>query len=176
MQTRSETLAAAVRNTAPLVTRYLAGFDDTNHTAQPPGLPNHAAWTLGHVALTLHRCAELADRRPLPDDDFRTDEPTPTGRIPMRFYTEDVCFDSQPADERMRYPSMESCVLIYERAVDRLAQAVEHCNEDQLDQEHPWGNAAAPYHLLISRMIFHAGMHTGQLADTRRALALGSIF
>ena len=45
-------LAEAIGSTRELLVRYLQGFDDANATAQAPGLPNHAAWTLGHLALT----------------------------------------------------------------------------------------------------------------------------
>lgn len=176
MTTRARALAESVRASGPLLTRYLAGFHDANHTTQAQGMPNNVAWTLGHVALTLHRCAELSDHKPLPDSDFREDAPAHSGRIPMRYYADSVAYGSQPVDDPLVYPSLESAVLIYERAVERLAQAVDNCNDESLDQHHAWGSGTLPFDLLVSRMIFHAGMHAGQVADLRRALGLGSIF
>jgi hypothetical protein len=55
-----------------LLKRYLRGFDDSNSTLQAPGLPNHLAWTLGHLAINLHRTAERFDKQPLPASDFIT--------------------------------------------------------------------------------------------------------
>ena len=65
-------LAEAMRATKPFVTRFLSGFDDSNRTTQAPNLPNHAAWCMGHLALTMNRFAERFDGKPLPDSDFIT--------------------------------------------------------------------------------------------------------
>ncbi len=37
------------------------------------------------------------------------------------------------------------------------------------------GKAEIPLSLMIPRMVFRNGMHTGQIADLRRALGFGSI-
>lgn len=55
---RAEHLAAALESTRPLLTRFLAGFDEANRTRQPTNLPNHVVWTLGHLALTMLRTAD----------------------------------------------------------------------------------------------------------------------
>ena len=64
---RAEALASGMRATGPFVTRFLAGFDDTNRTKQMPMLPNHAAWCMGHLALTMNRFAERFDGKGLPE-------------------------------------------------------------------------------------------------------------
>jgi hypothetical protein len=68
--TRQQLLAEAVRESRNLLARYLKGFDDTNHTKQAPGLPNHVAWTLGHLSLTMYRTAEKLNGTPPPESDF----------------------------------------------------------------------------------------------------------
>ena len=45
-----DSLAEAIRSNKTLIGRYLKGFSDANHTKQAAGLPNHVAWTLGHIA------------------------------------------------------------------------------------------------------------------------------
>ena len=40
----------------------------------------------------------------------------------------------------------------------------------------PWGAIQIAGWQVIMRMVFHNGMHTGQIADTRRALRMKSIF
>ena len=64
-------IADAIGSTSVLLDRYLNGFDDTNHTRQAPNLPNHVAWVLGHLALTMHRAAERIGelRRIQPQDE-----------------------------------------------------------------------------------------------------------
>ncbi|MEO0513250.1 MAG: DinB family protein [Planctomycetota bacterium] len=176
MSTAQQALADAVETNAELLTRYLVDFDDQTHVAQAPGLPNHVIWTLGHCSLTMQRAAELADGQPVSRHDFREDAAPPNNRIPMRFYTETVCFGSTPAIDPLVYPSIESGMLIYNRSCERLAEAVRSCSDEALDAEHDWGATRLPFRALIGRVIFHNGMHAGQIANLRRALGLPSIF
>ena len=160
-----ETLASAVDQSARLLTRYLAGFDDTNHTAQAEHLPNHAAWTLGHCALYMHRLAERLDENPLPADDF---SPEPARRA---FGTELVAFGSKPSASPDDYPPLARCTEIYESACHRLAHAVRDADAATLTRPLPWGKSGEfPIWQLVQRITFHNGTHTGQLADLRRAL------
>ena len=62
----AKTLAEGVVTSRTLVARYFPGFTDSNHTKQAPGLPNHFAWQMGHLALTMYRIAEKFDGRGLP--------------------------------------------------------------------------------------------------------------
>src|SRR3954467_13051394 len=105
---QQDLIAEAVLGCKPLVGRYFAGFTDENHTAQPPGLPNHLAWSLGHLALTMHRAAEKIDSGPVPTADFRSggDAPSPSAPPPAWFRTEDVAFGSTPTGDRFHYPTL----------------------------------------------------------------------
>jgi uncharacterized protein YbjT (DUF2867 family) len=67
---RGHLLADAVETSRVLLARYFPGFTDANRTSQAPGLPNHFAWCLGHLALTMHRVAGMIDGGPLPGDAF----------------------------------------------------------------------------------------------------------
>ena len=55
-------LADSVLASSALLSRYLVGFNDQNRTTQAPGLPNHAAWCLGHLSLTMHRACDYGCR------------------------------------------------------------------------------------------------------------------
>lgn len=167
-------LSKAVESSKPLLTRYLAGFDDSNHTAQAANLPNHCAWTLGHVALTLHRAAEYAGGGELPLTNFHTanDRPRPL----TTFYTESVAFGSTPLPDPGVYPGFERCRDIFEEECDLLASVLGRLDEAALDRRLTWGRTETTTADLAVRMVFHTGMHAGQLADLRRALGLGSIF
>jgi hypothetical protein len=163
-------LADAVLASKPLASRYFAGFTDENHTTQAPGLPNHLAWTLGHLALTMHRVAEMFDGGPFPARDLAV-APTPGA-----FLNEDVAFGSAPTSDPKRYPSLARCVQIFDAACDRLAAAVRAASDAKLDETRPWGKGQSTLREIAARMVFHNGMHTGQIADLRRALHFKSIF
>src|SRR5688500_3629926 len=103
--TRQDMLAQSVELSRVLLARYFKGFDDSNHTKQPPGLPNHFAWTLGHLALNLHRVAQQFEgpsAGALPEADFVTGD----GRSgdARRYDTEGVAFGSRPTADTALYP------------------------------------------------------------------------
>jgi len=171
MSQRARTLAHAARASAPLFSRFLAGFDDTNRTAQAPHLPNHAAWTLAHLALYLNRGAERFDNLPLPEADFAKDR----GAAPERFDTESGCFGSTPADEPDRYPPFARCVEIFDNALARFADAVGDLTDNQLDAETSWGSGTITMEDLVIRLTAHTALHAGQLTDLRRALGMPGV-
>jgi len=179
---RRDMLAESVLTTKTLIARYLAGFNDTNRTTQPPHLPNHVAWSLGHCALTMHRVAYMflsdppASAGPLPASDFVTGDGTKGDAD--HFDSESVSFGSKPIDDPRKYPTLLRSAQIYDAACDRLAAAIRSVSDAKLDQRVKWGASGmeVPLWGLASRMVFHNGMHTGQIADLRRALGFKSIF
>lgn len=170
---RAAALADAMRATKPFVTRFLAGFDDANRTRQAPNLPNHAAWCMGHLALTMNRFAERFDGKPLPEDDYLTGDGT--GGNESTFDTESVCFGSKPADNPAIYPTLARSRQVFENAIDRISAALETMTQDQLDEEQPWGSGRFKVSELAARIIFHNGTHAGQLADLRRSLGMPGV-
>jgi hypothetical protein len=153
----SDQLADAIGSTNELLVRFLEGFDETNATAQPAGLPNHAAWTLGHLALTMHRTAEriAASTFPLPWD------------------PEPYAFGSSPTAGGGDDPPFAEMIERYRRAFDLLLQAVRSAGDEGLARPVPWGGSTITARDLALRMVFHNGTHCGQLVDLRRALGLG---
>jgi hypothetical protein len=150
-------LADAIGSTNELMTRFLDGFDDANATAQPAGLPNHAAWTLGHLALTMHRTAEriAAATFPLPWD------------------PEPYAFGSSPTAAGADYPPFAVMVERYRHAFTLLLEAIRSAGDAGLARPVPWGGSTITARDLAMRMVFHNGTHCGQLVDLRRALGLG---
>jgi len=169
-----QTLAQAVRDAAPLLVRYLAGFDEANRTRQAPGLANHAAWTMGHLALCLHRGAESVSGvgAPLPAADFIQDADAGDG---ARFATESVGFGSVPTDDPARYPSWVRCRAIFDSAADRFVRTIVSSDGDRLMADVAWGSARVTAAALVTRQIIHVGVHTGQLIDLRRALGMPTV-
>ncbi|MGD9689860.1 MAG: DinB family protein [Phycisphaerales bacterium] len=173
---RAELLAESIQACKLLLGRYLAGFNDVTHVRQTPDLPNHVAWCLGHTALTMHRVAEMLDGRPLPASDFVKGDGTSGSRDKGIIDSEAVAFGSIPEERHDRYPRLARCVEIYNAACDRLAEAVRSAPDARLDEMVNWGQASTPLRMLVIRMVFHNGFHTGEIADTRRALGFKSIF
>lgn len=171
---RQKLLAQSIRESRTLLMRYARGFDDANRATQAPTLPNHFAWTMGHLALYLHRSGERIDARPLPESDFVKGD----GRSGSadRFDTESISMNSTPQPDATLYPPAARCVAIFDAAIERCARAFETASDEVLDSPAKWGTVEIPMWLVAIRMVFHNGTHTGQLADLRRALGMGSIF
>lgn len=170
-----EALAQGVESHKFILGRFFPGFTDENRTRQSPGLPNHLAWCLGHLAMTMHEVAHrLGDGLPdRPEPDFIKGDGT-EGDL-RRFDTESVSFKSTPVDDPSRYPALDRCVAIFHGAIDRLAGAVRRADISKLEQLTPWGPSEIPLWLLVQRMSAHNGMHTGQVIDLRRALGMGRV-
>lgn len=163
---RGHLLAQGIVSSRDLLERFIVGFDDTNRTRQAPNLPNHFAWTLGHLAITQNRMAERIDKKAIPADQFiegsRGDS--------VRFALESVAFNSEPIDDPAIYPTAARCIAIWRASIDRIASAYEHADDATLDTMTPWGKNSIPIWAMAQRMAFHNGTHAGQLIDLRRAL------
>jgi uncharacterized damage-inducible protein DinB len=168
--TAQEMLAEVVLASKDLLTRFLSGFSEENRTRQAENLPNHIIWTLGHLALTLHRVAERIDSEPLPERDFVTGDGS--AATTSQFDTESICFGSQPMADDARYPTLARGIEVYEAACDRLADAVRAAEPAVLDRVIPWHGGEMTLRALVSRVAFHNGAHAGQITDLRRALGL----
>lgn len=160
-----------VRYSGPVLTRFVAGFTDASRTRQAPGLPNHAAWILGHTAYTMHRLADQFGEEGLPPSDFTDDEAGAD-----RFNRASVRLDSIPQDDPAAYPSLDRCMAIFEAAVQRLARTVEQAPLEMFDTSVAWGGTERTLDELVMRVSLHNATHAGQLCDLRRALGMGRVF
>lgn len=166
-------LAHTVRYSGPTLTRYLVGFSDENHTRQMPGLPNHVAWTLGHCAYTMHRLVERFDGPSLPEDAYLSGDGQ--SGTTEKFDTKAVTLGSVPIDDPSKYPGLERCVMIFDRAVELLASTVESASPELLAREVDWGASAMPLSTLAIRVSLHNAAHSGEIADLRRTLKMPRI-
>lgn len=173
-----DTLADGILSTKDLAARYFAGFDNSNRTRQAPSMPNHFAWNLGHLALTMHRAAErLSGSQSLPERDFVHGGTPIGGGDASRYATESVGFGSRPTDDPSQYPTFDRCVAIFNGACDHIASVVRALPDHELTATVPWGQGQQlPKFQMAVRMVFHNGDHVGQIADLRRAFGFKSIF
>ncbi|HEX8875971.1 MAG TPA: DinB family protein [Phycisphaerales bacterium] len=179
----SDLFADAALHARDLLKRYLVKFDDTNHTRSAPGLPNHLAWCLGHLALTNNRFCEWlpgektdAQGRPLvglPASDFIDGAASGDSE---RFGSESVSFGSHPAIPGVVFPKHARCIEIFDASIERFAAAIRKLSDEDLITPVPmFRGVTAPPHLLVARAVYHVGIHNGQIADLRRALGLGTV-
>lgn len=170
------TLANAIRASAPLLLRFLAGFDESNRTAQTAGCPNHPVWILGHCAFTLARLAHLIGGPAAAASDFdEAHDSGSTPRNPTRFQVSDVEKDSTPSSDAARYPTLARSSAIFSDAVEALARTIESQSSARLVESIDWNENAIRIDTLIVRVCFHNGMHAGQLTDLRRELGFARV-
>jgi len=174
----AETLASTVEYAKPNLRRYLQGFTDETRVAQAPSLPNHVIWTLGHLALYMHRAANRingCDDRPLPDEHFLTGDGE-EGQ-PTRFDTESVCFGSRPMPQTSIYPTLDAGKVVFNAAIEHLASTVRELGDGRMDDQTHWGRQKNLMSIadLVRHMIYHNATHTGQIVDLRRALCMPPI-
>ena len=151
--------AEMISSVRPLLERYLSGFDDSNATRQGAGLPNHAVWVLGHLALYNHQAADRITGKP----------------TALEWDPEPFAFQSTPRDDPTAYPGLETMIERWRRSLDHLAKAAAEVPDSELEREIRWGSQTLPLAAFIARMIFHNGTHCGQLVDLRRAIGLGNL-
>ncbi len=169
--------ARMIEESAPLLLRFLAGFDEGNRAVQTPSLPNHPIWTLGHCAFTMVRFAELAGSPPPASSDFELghwDASRVQGTTDC-FFIEDIAKDSTPSPDSNRYPSLARGVEVFEFAARTLATTLASATPAKLSELVPWGGSQQPISSLAIRVAVHNGIHAGQLTDLRRALGFPRI-
>lgn len=171
MSDKSSVLAEGIEASRMATELFFTGFDDSNRTSQAPGLPNHFAWTVGHLAFVMHRAAERFDSGPLPDGDF---VPATRGDA-TRFGIEGVAKDSLPIADASAYPGDARSREIFAKAAARLIAAVRGASDEKLASTTKWGPREMTLAALASRMGFHNGFHAGQLASLRKALGMKGI-
>ena len=134
----------------------LEGFDDANATSQKADLPNHVAWTLGHLALTMHRAAERISGE----------------SYDLAWDPEPFAFGSTPSPIREEYPPLAELAQRHRRSLALLADAVRRAGDEGLARDVTWATSTTTARNLALRMVWHNGLHCGQIIDLRRALRL----
>ena len=128
--------------------------------AQPNGILNHPAWTVGHLT---HSCELLGGVAGLP------------GWLPADFARR-FGTGSVPLPDVNQYEPKEKALAMLRDAQARVTRAVERLDDAFLDQPFPNPSHRAAFptvrHALTQVMVGHAAMHVGQLTVWRRAMGL----
>ena len=159
-----------------MLKRFLDGFEESSRTTQAPGLPNPAAWILGHCALTMGRLTERAGGPSVPADLFLGSSGGDGRRgTESRFDADAVGMGSSPTDEPDIWPSLEVCIECFDEAIETLADTVAGAGDEDLADSIAWDDAEYPLRDLVIRVSLHNALHAGQLSDLRRALGMPGV-
>jgi hypothetical protein len=131
---------------------------DADLASQPPGVPNHPAWTLGHLAFTAQMLGHVVGVPPwLPHGWARQFAP-----------------GTSPVGDRRAYPQKDELLAILDDARARLVAAVAALPPERLDVPFPDPAYLDVFptvrHALTQILVGHTAYHVGQVGAWRRAM------
>lgn len=155
-------LASLSRVTAfniKLLERMIGDIPADQMCQQPPGLPNHPAWTLGHLALVRFGMIKQMGGE---TSDFPEQWIALFGR------------GSTPCADVEQYPAKDELWSAVVRLHETTMKCLETLSPEQLERPHSIESLKEPFptlgDLLVQMLTSHDGLHVGQLSDWRRAL------
>jgi hypothetical protein len=127
---------------------------------QPKGVPNHPAWTIGHLVLICQSIGEVAGLKPWLDQSWETSfGPRNT-----------------PKDKIAAYPGKDELLAALADAESRLVAAVRGLDDSALEVSFPDPAYLEVFptvrHALTQVLVGHTSFHVGQIAVWRRAMGL----
>lgn len=151
-------LIGSFEYTVDFIAKQVADLTDEDLVSQPPGAPNHAAWTLGHVIFSCHEVAgELGVERWLPSE-----------------WESRFGYGSAPAPQASPQPGRVALLASLNEARTRLRDALRSADERALASPLPDADAGTYFptmgHVLLQVVAGHTAYHAGQLAAWRRAI------
>ncbi len=138
----------------------VADVSAADMVAQPAGIVNHPAWTVGHLTLTTQQLGATVGILPWLPHDFAP-----------RYGTGSV-----PVADPERYESRETALAMLADAQERMAAAVRSLDEAHLSTEFPDSAYREIFptirHALTQVLVGHTTYHVAQLSLWRRAMGL----
>lgn len=136
----------------------VADLSDEEMVAQPPGVPNHAAWTIGHI---IHSCQAIAGELGVAAW-LAADWESRFG------------YGSSPTAVAAQYPSKAALAALLDDSSCRLRNALLALDDAALAQPLPDAAMRAMLptkgHAILQIVVAHTAYHAGQLAVWRRAI------
>lgn len=157
LQSTVKQLAAMQRG---LLGGLVGDIADSRMTEQFPGVANHPAWHLGHLAVAADQCIEVfGGTRRLDDATWAT-----------------YGMGSTPVADRSAYPSKAECLAMLDERRDAFLAAILATSAERLTSPNPIAALATQLPTLADLatfvMLTHEGMHYGQLAIWRKAAGM----
>jgi len=145
--------------TIRFVEQSVEDLSDEEMVEQPPGVPNHGTWTLGHLIFSCQGMAtELGVSPWLPGD-----------------WESVFGYGSTPRSEGGSYPKKAELQTLLADAVTRLRDALRRVDASVLRSSLSADDFPTMGHLLLQVVVAHTAYHAGQLAVWRRAMGKGSV-
>lgn len=157
-------LQSSTKHQAAMQRGYIDGLvsdiPDERMAAQFPGVVNHPAWHLGHLAVSADEILGAIGGKSTLDAETRA-------RYGM---------GSKPVQDRAAYPSKAALVAMFDDRRTALMDAFLAMTPDQLVAANPIPSLAGPLptvaDLVSFLLVAHESMHAGQLAVWRRAAGM----
>jgi hypothetical protein len=154
-------ISEVTRGNAAMLRKGVADVRDERMCHQHVNLPNHPAWTVGHLTMVRVNVAGLLGKpTEVVDKDWLA-----------RFNP-----GSTPACDAAAYPTKADLLRIFDAAQANLEAALLATNETALAGPHPLERLRDRFptlgHLALTLVTTHDGLHIGQLTDWRRAEGL----
>jgi hypothetical protein len=143
-------------------TRMVKDLSDDQMCAQPHGVVNHPAWSLGHLAVSSDHLGKVLG--------LSSDLPAGWSEI---FKT-----GGTPSADRSVFPPKAEILSVMAQQHARIAQAVSSADPAALAQPHPNEKSRRHFPTLGDYAVFlmtaHEMDHLGQIAAWRRAMGLAA--
>lgn len=138
----------------------IAELDDDKIVRQPAGVPNHPAWTIGHLVFIAQAIGEVAGIQPWLDEEW------------VRLFGP----GSTPTSDSGAYPAKVDLLAALDDAEKRLSGAIQSLSDAALEKAFPDPAYADVFptvrHALMQVLVGHTSFHVGQIAVWRRAMSL----
>jgi len=156
-------LVGCFERTVAYLRESVADLSDEDIVLEAPGVPNHAAWTLGHV---IHSCEAMAGELGV--------EPWLPRDWESRFG-----YGSSPAAVTAQHPTKAALLAALAEASQRLCTALRAMDEAALTEPLPDETVRAMLptkgHAILQVVAAHTAYHAGQLAVWRRAIGRAGV-
>ena len=141
--------------------RLVKGLSTEQMAAQPGGVINHPAWSLGHLVVSADRLGQLLG---LPSN-------LPDG------WSETFKTGGEPSGDASAYPSKEEILGALKEQHTRNTEAVKNIDASRFAEPHPDEGRRKYFPTVGDQIVFmmtsHEMDHLGQIAAWRRAMGLG---
>lgn len=145
--------------TVRFMERSIHDLSDEEMVQQPSGVPNHGAWTLGHVIFSCQAmAAELGAAPWLPDD-----------------WESVFGYGSTPRSEGQEYPKKAELQNLLADATTRLSDTLRSADSSVLTRQLEDDDFPTMGHVFLQVIVAHTAYHAGQLAMWRRAMGKDSV-
>ena len=152
-------IADVFKSTITYVEKMIEDLSDHELVQQPTGIPNHGAWTLGHIIYSCQGMAvEIGEDSWLPEN-----------------WESDFGYGSEPSPDAGYYPNKSEMMSLLSESSQRMRKTLLNAGQSFYNKKLPDEEFSTMGHLVIQVVIAHTAFHAGQLAMWRKAIGKPSV-